>query len=90
MEAMVGEWTEADLAHGEGLLHAAALTAEHGALEGLHSLPGALDHPDIHLDGVAGAELGDVVAQAVAVDDFSRVHERGPNVYTGSVPDGTS
>ena len=61
---------EAHLAHGEGLLHAAALAPHDRALEDLDPLPGALDHPDVDLDGVAGAEVGDVVAQAVAIDRF--------------------
>ena len=48
----------------------AALAPHDRALEDLDPLPGALDHPDVHLDGVAGAEVGDVGAQAVAIDRF--------------------
>ena len=55
-----------------------ALAAHDGALEDLDPLPGALDHPHVHLDGVAGAEIGDVGAQAVAIDDFSGVHGERP------------
>ena len=55
---------EADLADGEGLADAVALAADDDALEDLDALAGALDHPDVHLEGVAGREVGDVVAQA--------------------------
>ena len=52
----------------------AEAAADDRALEHLDPLAGALDHPHVHLHGVAGAELGDVVPQAVAVDDVGRVH----------------
>src|SRR5947207_91073 len=51
------------LAHRERLAHAAALTAQHDALEDLDALLGALDDLHVHIDGVAGAEGRDVVAQ---------------------------
>jgi hypothetical protein len=38
----------------------------------------AFDHPHVHLQGVAGTEVGDVVAQTGAVDEISAVHERLP------------
>ena len=88
---MIGEWTgnvrstpdaEADLADGEGLAGAAALAADHHALEDLDPLAGALDHADVHLQGVAGAEVGDVVAQLGAVDEISAVHEEAPGQAT--------
>ena len=69
-----------------------ALAADDRALEDLDPLPGALDHPDVHLDGVAGAEVGDVVAQAVAIDRC-RWGAWGASFRrrtAGSVPDGTS
>ena len=44
---------------------AAALAADHRALEDLDPLAVALDHPDVHLQGVAGGELRDVVAQVM-------------------------
>ena len=71
---------ETHLADGERLLDAAPLAPHDGALEHLHPLAVALDDPDVDLDGVAWAELGDVVAQAVAVDRFGGVHERRPSV----------
>src|SRR5580658_176148 len=70
---------EAHLAHGEGLAHPRPLAADHDALEHLDTLAGAFDDADVHLDRVPGPELGDVVAQAVAVDDLGRVHG-GPSV----------
>ena len=81
---------EADLAHGEGLLDPATLAPHDGALEHLHPLPVALDHPDVDLDGVAGAELGDVVAQAVRDRSFLWGAWDVSFGYPGSVPDGTS
>src|SRR3954454_23020056 len=59
---------EAHLAHGEGLARAAALAADHDALEDLDPGAVALDDADVHLDGVAGTELGDVVAQRIGVE----------------------
>src|SRR6185437_8835824 len=52
----------AHLADGERLPQAAALAADHNTLE--HLDPGAVAFldPDVHLDGVTGAELRDVVA----------------------------
>ena len=56
------------------LAGAAALAPDHGALEQLDPLAGALDHPDVDLQGVAGSEVGDVVAQLAAVDKIGFVH----------------
>src|SRR4051794_30597511 len=55
---------EAQLAHGEGLLQARALPGDDVALEDLDPLAAALDHPDVHLEQVARAEVGDVGAEA--------------------------
>ena len=68
---------EAHLAHGEGLASAAALATDDGALEQLDPLAGALDHAHVDLQGVAGTEVGDVVAQLRAVDEISAVHREG-------------
>ena len=54
--------------------HAAALAADDDALEHLDPLAGAFDDADVHLQGVAGRELGDVVAQLGAVDEIGGVH----------------
>ena len=53
---------------------AAALAADDDALEHLDPLAVALDHADVHLQGVAGGEVGDVVAQVGAVDEIGGVH----------------
>ena len=37
-------------------------------------LLGALDHADMDLEGVAGAEVGHIVAEAVLVDEVGAVH----------------
>src|SRR3954454_20394919 len=71
---------EADLADGEGLADAAALTADDDALEDLDAGAVALDHPHVHLHGVTRAELGDVVAQRVGVERVQGVHLGSPHV----------
>src|SRR3954467_4369352 len=69
---------EADLADGEGLADAAALTADDDALEDLDARAVALDHADVDLHGVPGAEVGDVVAQRVGVECVQGVHVGSP------------
>src|SRR5215212_3397466 len=69
---------EADLAHGEGLADAAALTADDDALEDLDARAVALDHADVDLHGVPGAEVGDVVAQRRGVEGVQGVHRSSP------------
>ena len=78
---------EADLAHGEGLPGPGALAADDRPLEHLDALPGALDHPHVHLQGVAGAEIGDVVSQVLAIDDVGGVHDARP--FAGPAPSGS-
>src|SRR3954463_8205672 len=53
---------EGDLADREGAADAGALEADHDALEDLDARARALGDLDVDLDGVAGAELGKVVA----------------------------
>src|SRR5206468_8707607 len=84
---------EADLAHGEGLPGSAALAADHDALEDLDPGAVALDDADVHLDGVAGTERGDVVAQRIGVECVQGVHLSRPvvlavayTVRTAAVP----
>jgi hypothetical protein len=55
-----------------------ALATDDDALEDLNALARALDHSHVHLQGVAGAECGNVVAKRVAVDEVGRIHESGP------------
>ena len=70
----------ADLAHGEGLAHTGALAADDDALEDLHALLVALDHPHVDLQRVAGAEVRDGLAASRTgldgggVDDVEAVH----------------
>src|SRR5690348_11890894 len=54
--------TEGDLADRERASDAGALEPDHDALEDLDAGAGALRDLDVDLDGVAGAELGKVVA----------------------------
>src|SRR5246127_1100564 len=44
------------LAHGERLADASTLSADHHALEHLDAFLGALDHLDVHVNGVARAK----------------------------------
>src|SRR3954464_3691941 len=64
----------ADLAHGERLANAGALAADHHALEELDSLLVALHDTHVHLQGVAGREGRDVVADALGIDEIGGVH----------------
>src|SRR5215218_1513059 len=66
---------ERDLADGEGLAQAAALAAQDEALEDLDPLPAPLDHADVHLDGVAGPEVGQIVTQLRALDRIGDLHD---------------
>src|SRR3712207_4311218 len=66
---------EGDLADGERLPQAAALAAQDEALEDLDPLPAPLDHADVHLDGVAGPEVGQIVAQLRALDHVGDLHD---------------
>src|SRR4051794_13685623 len=65
---------EADLPHRERLARPGTLAADNGTLEDLDPLAVALHDPHVHLEGVAGRELRDVVAQAGAIDDVGGVH----------------
>src|SRR4029450_3163949 len=64
----------ADLADLEGLAHARARAADHHAPGALDPLLLPLDHPHVHLEGVAGREVGDVATQARLVDQVGGVH----------------
>src|SRR6202035_5143549 len=78
------------LADREGLPHPCPLSLEDGPLEDLDPLTGALDHPHVDLYGVPGPEVGNVVPQAVAVDDVGRVHwARLSTNRSDSPPSGT-
>jgi hypothetical protein len=54
---------------------ALALAADDDALEDLDTRARAFDDVDVHLDGVAGAEVGDVRPQARGVDMVEDVHD---------------
>ena len=51
------------LAHGEGLAHAGALALDDDSLEDLEAAALTLDHLEVHADGVARLELGQVGSQ---------------------------
>src|SRR4051794_36382810 len=56
------------LADGERLARASALALDHDALEDLDPAALALDHLEVHADGVARLELGQVRAQLALLD----------------------
>jgi hypothetical protein len=66
--------TEADLPNLEGLAQSATLAADHDALEDLDPGPVAFHDPGVHLDGVAGPEVGNVGALRLIVESVQRVH----------------
>src|SRR6478736_6269311 len=66
----------AELADLVGLADARALDGDDVALEHLDSLLAGLDHPDVHLQLVTGAERRDVRAQVGCVDEVSGLHGR--------------
>src|SRR5262245_49421827 len=76
----------ADLADLERLAQPRARAADHHALEHLDALLLPLDHANVHLEGVAGREVGDVGTQARLVDQVGGVHRaslRRRRRYTG-------
>ena len=72
---------ERDLADRERLAQAPVLAADHHALEHLNPLATPLDHPYVHLHGVAWAELRDIRAQVGLLDEIGLVHDSGSRVY---------
>ena len=78
---------EADLADREGLADALVLLADDDALEDLDALARALDDVHVHLDGVAGTEVGDVRAEVGGVNRVEDVHSRSLSAAaTGRLP----
>jgi hypothetical protein len=71
---------ERDLPNRERLADPSTRTTQHDALEDLDPLAIALDHADVNLDGVAGTEIGDIVAQEGLLDQIGLVHGRPPSV----------
>src|SRR5699024_7880329 len=69
---------EGDLPDAEGLSHAVALTADDVPLEDLDAGAVALDDLHVHLDVVAGAEGGDVLAQRCLVELVELLHVLSP------------
>jgi Domain of unknown function (DUF4153) len=65
---------EGDLADRERLADAAARAPDDDALEDLHALAVALHDADMHLDGVAGAEIREIGAQERLLDHVGTVH----------------
>src|SRR5690606_12841442 len=66
---------EGHLADREGLADAATVPADDHALEDLDPGAGALNDLDVHLDGVTGAEVGDVVSQRRLVELVETLHD---------------
>ena len=77
---------ERDLADGERLAQAAVLASDHDALEHLNPLAVPLDHPDVHLHGVAWAEVRDIRAEIGLLDQIGLVHDSGCRLYQRPLP----
>jgi hypothetical protein len=70
---------EGILAHGEGLTDARSLALDDDPLEDLHAAALALDHLEVHAHGVPRLEVGNVVAQLLALEDVDRsAHRKRP------------
>src|SRR5439155_7789849 len=69
---------EGDLSNGEGLPKAAALPADHHALEHLDPLPAGFRDAHVHTNGIARREVGQVISQAWLFDEVESVHTRLP------------
>src|SRR5690349_6166504 len=65
---------EGDLADGERLAHTATVATDDDTLEDLDAGAGALDDLHVDVDGVTGAEGGDVLAQGGLVELVETLH----------------
>src|SRR5699024_5814559 len=81
-EGALDAHAEGGLAHGERLPDSTAGACQHHTLEYLDTGAAALDDLHVHLHGVTGAELGDVVAKRFRVDAVQDVH--GLNLPTAA------
>ena len=66
--------TETELANRERFADSAALALYDHALEQLHALAVALDHADVHLEGIAGVEVRNVVTKVLVIDEIGGLH----------------
>lgn len=81
--------TEGNLAHGEGLADTGALAADADALEELCTLVVTLNNLDVDVEGIAGAEGRDVVAQLCCIDLVDNVgHTNIPFQFGTEDPSG--
>ena len=65
---------ETQLADGEGGPCPCPVPGDDKALEDLNALSAPFDHADVHFDGVAGPEIGDIVADVRALNYVKIVH----------------
>src|SRR5699024_5279358 len=65
---------EAELTDGEGLADSVALAADDDSLEHLDTRARALDHLDVNVEGVAGAEFGNVGLQRGCINNIELLH----------------
>ena len=73
-EGALDAHAEGDLADRERLSEASAGTPDDDALEHLHALSARFHDPRMHLDGVAGAEHRQSLAQVRLLDEIGGVH----------------
>src|SRR5699024_7811938 len=65
---------EAELTDGEGLADSVALAADDDSLEHLDTRARALDHLDVNVEGVAGAEFANVGLQPGCINNIELLH----------------
>src|SRR5690625_442598 len=80
--------TKGDLADGEGLTHASTLTGNDYALEDLNTSTFAFNNLHVHLDGVTGAEVGDVVTNGRCIDRVELVHDYSSSCHRSETRSG--
>ena len=73
-EAAFDSHAEGDFADQEALANAGAGTGQYHALESLGSSPIAFDNSDVHPNGIARTEVGDVLAELAFVYEIESLH----------------
>lgn len=69
---------EGNLTDGEGFADAATLTTNNEALEDLDTAAVTFNDVDVNVEGVTGAEVGDVGAKGLVVNEVKSLHWFSP------------
>gem|GEM_PF-5741590 len=73
-EGTLNAHAEGNLADGERGGHTVTATSDHDTLEDLDTRAVTFDDLDVHLEGVAGSERGDVIAQRSRINGVQLLH----------------